>query len=550
MPVPVYAGANISIGNGVTVLFPYNFKILDQTHVEVKVDGVLKVLGADYTVSGVGNSAGGNVTFLVAPANLTVVQRARKVPYKRDTDYQANGDFKEDTVDADFDLEEMQVQQIAADVMRAFKAPLSVTADQTLSDAAWAARALQFLGFDGAGNVGLFQSPTAGALVVSAYIQTLLDDLTAAAARTTLGIDGVNKNIAAGDLADRSVLARTIADATLGFNIVNGTVVQTRVGNAETFAVKTLAGNDPSAADPVGFVFRDQVATTGGYIVRWVTAALSLTISSGSTTGAVNGVPFRLWLVAFDDAGTVRLGAINCLSSVAGAGSGRDVTAIYPLAQFGVASSTAEGGAGAADNAQTFYTGVAVAAKPYTPVSYSTWEAGLAAAGTWVTAPSRIQLFGRGVPLPGQPIQFARIDTGAVATGATTVPNDDTIPASTEGDLYMAAPAITPSSAANVLRLCAKGHFTNSVINQFAMSFYQDAVVNALKTAHQLITNAGSEIQMAAEHEMLAAAAVATTFKVRAGGASAGTTTFNGSAGARLYGGVLSSLLRVEEIMA
>jgi hypothetical protein len=100
MPVGAYAGANVSNGNGVTTLFPYNFKILDQTHIEVKVDGVLKVLGADYTVTGVGLSNGGNVVFGVAPANGAVVQRARKVPYTRAQDYQNNGDFKENTVDS------------------------------------------------------------------------------------------------------------------------------------------------------------------------------------------------------------------------------------------------------------------------------------------------------------------------------------------------------------------------------------------------------------------------------------------------------------------
>jgi hypothetical protein len=69
----------------------------------------------------------------VAPANGAVVQRARKVPYKRDQDYQYNGDLREEVVDPDLDTIEMQVQQLAADIARAFKAPLSVTADQVLS---------------------------------------------------------------------------------------------------------------------------------------------------------------------------------------------------------------------------------------------------------------------------------------------------------------------------------------------------------------------------------------------------------------------------------
>jgi hypothetical protein len=85
----------------------------------VKVDGVVQPLGADYSVTGVGLSNGGNVVFLVAPANGAVVQRARKVPYKRDQDYQYNGDLREEVVDPDLDTIEMQVQQLAADIARA-----------------------------------------------------------------------------------------------------------------------------------------------------------------------------------------------------------------------------------------------------------------------------------------------------------------------------------------------------------------------------------------------------------------------------------------------
>jgi hypothetical protein len=39
-----------------------------------------------------------------------------------------------------------------------------------------------------------------------------------------------------------------------------------------------------------------------------------------------------------------------------------------------------------------------------------------------------------------------------------------------------------------------------------------------------------------------------TTFKVRAGNSEAGTTTFNGVSGARLYGGVIVSSITITEI--
>jgi hypothetical protein len=49
---------------------------------------------------------------------------------------------------------------------------------------------------------------------------------------------------------------------------------------------------------------------------------------------------------------------------------------------------------------------------------------------------------------------------------------------------------------------------------------------------------------------MRAGTASSTTLRARAGASVAGTTTLNGTGGARLYGGVLSSHLTVEEIQA
>jgi hypothetical protein len=147
--------------------------------------------------------------------------------------------------------------------------------------------------------------------------------------------------------------------------------------NALTIALKTKAGNDPSAGDPVFIPFRSATAGTGDYSVLTVTAATSLTISSGSTLGTTSAVASRLWIVGFNDGGTFRLGAINITST---ASIGDDV----------IASSTAEGGAGAADSANTFYTGTAVTSKAMKVLGYV--ESTQATAGTWATTPSKVQL--------------------------------------------------------------------------------------------------------------------------------------------------------------
>lgn len=338
-----------------------------------------------------------------------------------------------------------------------------------------------------------------------------------------------------------AVTAPTLSASAMGLvGMINGTIVPSVAGSALTIALKTLAGADPSASDPVYAIFRNATAATGDYTVLTITAATSLVISSGSAMGVVaNNTAFRLWVVGFNDAGTFRLGAINCLSG----------TDIYPLSGWGIASSTAEGGAGAADSAQVFYTGTAVASKAYFPICYMTWESGLAALSTWSAGPTRTQLFGAGVPLPGTVVGRARQATGAVATGTTTVPFDDTIPQNTEGDQYLSK-AITPSSAAHVLRLRAELQLSSSVTNTFIASAFQDTAASALSSAFFFEDSAGGPRRLSLEHEFLAGTSIATTLKIRAGGSTAGTTTFNGNAAARFMGGVADSFLIIEEIAA
>jgi hypothetical protein len=255
--------------------------------------------------------------------------------------------------------------------------------------------------------------------------------------------------------SDGSVSAVKLAASALGSGVsmVNGTLVMSVAGSALTVALKTLAGTDPTASDPVYVVFRNTTPATGDYTVITVTSATSVVVSSGSTLGTVNAQAFRVWVVGFNDAGTFRLSVINCLNP--------NPWNIFALSQFSIASSTAEGGAGAADSVFVFYTGAAVTSKAYTVLGYATWETGLATAGTWSAGPTRLELFRPWTPLPGAVISQVETFTGAVATGTTVLPSDDTIPQITEGDQYMTQ-AIIPTSAANVLNVEAQGNFAHS----------------------------------------------------------------------------------------
>lgn len=326
----------------------------------------------------------------------------------------------------------------------------------------------------------------------------------------------------------------------------------TVAASALTIALKDRDGSDPTAASPVSAGLRNVTAATGDFTVQNVTGASSLVVSSGSTLGTVANVPFRLWIVLFNDGGTLRLGVINCLTTVAGAGAGRDVTAIYPLSGWGIASSTAEGGAGAADSAQVFYTGTAVTSKAFVVLGYAEWPSGLATAGTWSAGPSRIQLFGPGVPLPGQVVQVARTDDGATSATITQMPVDDTIPQNTEGAQFLSQ-AITPSSAANVIDVEVNAHLSiNSATENAVSALFVDSTANALAAMSSFNTGTASATLHALRKKVLAGTVSAQTYKYRAGPSTSASTRINGDAAgaARKLGAVFNSFIEVREVMA
>ncbi len=118
MTVPVYTGPNVSTANGVTVVFPYNFKINAAADLLVTVNGVPRSLGTHYTVTGAGNVAGGDVVFVAPPAANAIVARRRNMPFLRDTNYQNLGDLLASTLNEDQDAPVMMIQQLAASMLQ------------------------------------------------------------------------------------------------------------------------------------------------------------------------------------------------------------------------------------------------------------------------------------------------------------------------------------------------------------------------------------------------------------------------------------------------
>lgn len=112
MTVPATYTPNAYYANGSTTDFPFGFKVFEESHLLVTVDGVTQALTTNYTVTGINTETGGTVTFLVAPSNGAYIELRRSVPLSRQTDYQANGELRADTVNADFDRLWMALQEL------------------------------------------------------------------------------------------------------------------------------------------------------------------------------------------------------------------------------------------------------------------------------------------------------------------------------------------------------------------------------------------------------------------------------------------------------
>lgn len=150
--------------------------------------------------------------------------------------------------------------------------------------------------------------------------------------------------------------------------------------------------------NPCALDFRSSSLTSGTVNRRTVSTAITLVISSGSTLGTTSALASRVLILAIDNAGTVELAAIN-------AANGTNLT------ETGLITTTAEGGAGAADSISTIYSTTARTNVPYRVVGFV--DSTQTTAGTWASAPTLIQGVGGRVAELAAPVQsMVRLHTG------------------------------------------------------------------------------------------------------------------------------------------
>ena len=155
MSISTTSRRNDYVGDGDTSVYPYNFKIFDQDHLQVYVmdlDGVITQLvrGVGYSVSGVGSRTGGNITLL--GGNLTedfVLVILGAQPLTQTTSIRNQSEYFPATIEDTFDKSRMIDQQLAEALARAVKLPVTIDGfDPTLPTELEADRSL-VIGPDG-----------------------------------------------------------------------------------------------------------------------------------------------------------------------------------------------------------------------------------------------------------------------------------------------------------------------------------------------------------------------------------------------------------------
>jgi hypothetical protein len=178
------------------------------------------------------------------------------------------------------------------------------------------------------------------------------------------------------------------------------------------------------------------------------------------------------------------------------------------------------------------------------PVAIATGSDGQVLTSTGAGSPPAFETAAAG----GKVVQVVNTQTGAVITGTTQLPYDDTIPQSGEGVEVMTL-AITPTSATNKLLIevvsCVA---TSAGGDNCSSALFQDSTAGALAAKGQYIGAANASCNLNYTHYMAAGTTSSTTFKVRVGVVDAATVTFNGRSTARFYGGVFSSSITITEI--
>ena len=165
MTISTTTTKNSYSGNGSTTAFNYTFFIPTSTDIQVIVRSstgteTVKSEGTgstNYSITGVGNSGGGTVTFVTAPASGETVVLRRNTAKTQATDYVANDPFPAESHESALDKLTIIGQDLQEQVDRSIKLSRTNTMTSTEFTVGSTDRANKILAFDSSGEIQVTQ---------------------------------------------------------------------------------------------------------------------------------------------------------------------------------------------------------------------------------------------------------------------------------------------------------------------------------------------------------------------------------------------------------
>jgi hypothetical protein len=232
--------------SGGEVNLDFDFPIYEKSHLRIirtraGVDTDLTIV-TDYNIADdqLEVTAGGRAILTAGATAGDVYSLILNAPEERTSDFLTAGDFLAATLNRELDLQEQQIQALRRDVDKAVRPLDSVDEIYTLP----AASSDKYLGWNAAATaLENKDAPATTTASVSAFMETVLDDTTAAAARTTLGITNDTS-----PFVDSTAIIKGSADATklLRIEVDGFTTGTTRVLTPPNYdgTIATLAGTE------------------------------------------------------------------------------------------------------------------------------------------------------------------------------------------------------------------------------------------------------------------------------------------------------------------
>ncbi|MGD9637834.1 MAG: hypothetical protein AB7U85_02090 [Alphaproteobacteria bacterium] len=224
--------------DGEQTIFIYSFPIFKDEDLQVWLDSEQITTG--FSISGAGESGGGEIVLDTAPTQGTIVTLLRNLVIERTSDFQTGGAFRAKVINDELDFQTAAIQQIDDSISRAFKLPAYAADINTEMPSPNAGKALLW-NEDGDGLIN--SSDNFDTIVTSATAQAELAASSAAsAASSESAADGYRGEAVAAQIAAEAARDEilTASGTQIGFKMSSRTSSLTTT-EQEFQAVLTLA---------------------------------------------------------------------------------------------------------------------------------------------------------------------------------------------------------------------------------------------------------------------------------------------------------------------